>query len=341
MNIKPAQLASFCRQPDEKIKCIVLFGTNEGLINEWQNKCAVAVCEDLNDAFRFSSFEMEQISATGGEIYGEYHAQSLMGGRRAIVIKNADNNLYPILKNTLNETKSENLLIVSSLSLNNRSGLIGWAKEREDIYAVGCYDDRDTDIAQSAAQMLQERGLQAMPDAMQVLVSRLSPDRKMNAAEIDKLSLYMGERKLVEIADVRAAISDVAGADYDDLCYFTAGGNTAKADAVFERLIKEGEEPATLIRQISYHFLKLLGVNALIDEGKSTEEALKSLRPALMFYRKDDFVRQLKIWNKERILSALSMLYECERDCKTTGMPSQQVAGYCLLRISGAVKKFR
>ena len=52
MNIKPAQLASFCRNPNTDIKCIILFGTNEGLINEWQNKCALAVCEDINDAFR-------------------------------------------------------------------------------------------------------------------------------------------------------------------------------------------------------------------------------------------------------------------------------------------------
>lgn len=341
MNIKPAQLSSFCLNPDPKIKCIILFGTNEGLINEWQNKCAEAVCENINDAFRFFSFEMEQISADGSEVYGEYHAQSLMGGRRAIVIKNANDNLYQLAKNMLPETKSENLLILSSLNLNNRSSLINWAKDREDIYIVGCYDDRDAGVAQSAAQMLQERGLVASSDVLQLLTLRLSPDRKMNVAEIDKLALYMGDRKNVEIDDVRASVSDVAGADYDDLCYSVASGNTQKTESVLERLLKEGEDASTLIRQISYHFLKLLSVSSLINEGKSLDEALRSLRPPLMFYRKDDFIKQLKIWNKDRIFSALSMLYECERDCKTTGMPSENIAGYCLLRISGAVKKFR
>ena len=340
MNIKPAQLASFCQNPNPEIKCIILFGTNEGLINEWQNKCATAVCEDTNDGFRYTSFEMEQISATGGELYGEYHAQSLMGGRRVVVVKNADNSLYQILKNMLPETKSENLLIISSSSLNTRSSLISWAKERDDIYVVGCYDDREADISQSVAQMLKERGLQTMPDVLQFLTSRLSSDRKMNVAEIDKLALYLGEKKNVDIADVRACISDIAGADYEDLCYYTASGNTQKACTSFNRLIKEGEEPATLIRQIGYHFMKLLSILALITEGKSTEEALKSLRPPLMFYRKDEFIRQLKVWNKDRIFSALSMLYECERDCKTTGMPAENLADYCILRISGAVKKF-
>ena len=340
MNIKPAQLASFCQNPNPEIKCIILFGTNEGLINEWQNKCATAVCEDTNDGFRYTAFEMEQISATGGELYGEYHAQSLMGGRRVVVVKNADNSLYSVLKSMLPETKSENLLIISSSSLNTRSSLISWAKERDDIYVVGCYDDREADISQSVAQMLKERGLQTMPDVLQFLTSRLSSDRKMNVAEIDKLALYLGDKKTVEIADIKAAVSDIAGADYEDLCYYIASGNTQKACTSFNRLIKEGEEPATLIRQIGYHFMKLLSILALITEGKSTEEALKSLRPPLMFYRKDEFIRQLKVWNKDRIFSALSMLYECERDCKTTGMPAENLADYCILRISGAVKKF-
>ena len=341
MNIKPVQLASFCRNPTPDIKCIILFGANEGLINEWQNKCAVAVCDDINDAFRYQSFEMEQISSAGGELYGEYHAQSLMGGRRVIVVKNADDHIYSIIKNMIPETKSDNLLIVSSLSLNTRSSLISWAKDRDDIYVVGCYDDREDDVVKSATQMLKERELQITPDALQLLVSRLSSDRKMNTSEIDKLALYLGDKKTVEIADVKAAVSDVAGADYDDLCYFVAGGNVAMACAMFERLIKEGKDCATIIRQISFHFLKLLGVSALISEGKTTEEALRTLRPPLMFYRKDDFIRQLRVWNKDRIMSALSMLYECERDCKTTGMPQENIAGYCLLRISGAVKKFR
>lgn len=340
MNIKPAQLVSFCRNPDPKIKCIVLFGTNEGLINEWQNKCAAAVCEDISDSFRYFAFEMEQISATGGDLYGEYHAQSLMGGRRVVVVKNADNSLYQLLKSMLPETKSENLLILSSSSLNTRSSLISWAKDCDNIYVVGCYEDREADISQSVAQMLRERGLQTTPDVLQFLSSKLSPDRKMNMAEIDKLALYLGEKKNVDIADVRACISDIAGADYEDLCYFVAGGNTQKACNAFVRLVKEGEDAATLIRQISYHFMKLMSVSALISEGKNTEEALKSLRPPLMFYRKDDFIRQLKVWNKERIISALSMLYECERDCKTTGMPAENLAEYCIMRISGAVKKF-
>lgn len=341
MNFKPAQLESFCRSPNPAVKCIILFGNNEGTIAIWQKKCAEAVCGNIQDAFQCCVLEMEKISKDGQEVYAEFCAQSLMGGRRVVIVKNGDNNLAAVVKNLIPETTSENLLIISSSSLNTKSSLITWAKEREDVIIVGCYEDREENIAESVSAMLRERGLSAGPETLQVLCSRLSPDRKVNQGEIDKLAMYLGERKTVDIADVKAAVSDVAGANFEDLCYYVAGGDTLKATQMFTRLLKEGEEPASIIRQLSYHFSKLLGCVAIIEQGKSTDEAVKSLRPPLMFYRRSAFESQLRFWSKELLLRVLGMLYDCERDCKTTNLPAEQCAGYCILRISGAVRKAR
>lgn len=339
MNFKQAQLESFCKNPNPEVKCVVLFGSNEGTIAMLQRKCAEAVCGDVQDAFRYVSLEMSEVSKDGQEIYAEYYAQSLMGGRRAVVVKNADNNLAAVLKNIIPETKSDNLLIVCSSSLNTKSSLITWAKDRADVIIVGCYDDREENISESAAALLRAQGLIFDMATLQVLCARLSPDRKVNQSEIEKLAMYLGERKNVTIADVKAAVSDVSGANYEDFCYYAAGGEVMKACAMFERLLKEGEEPATIIRQLTYHFNKLLGCAALLEGGKSTDEVVKSLRPPLMFYRKAAFMQQLRIWTRERLLGALSMLYDCERDCKTTNLPAEQVVSYCVMRVSSAAKK--
>ena len=98
MNFKPAQFESFCKYPNPDIKCVVLFGTNEGAMTMLQKKCVEAICGTTDDPFRYAILEMDDISKDGGEIYAEFHAQSLMGGRRIIVVKNADNNLTPLLK---------------------------------------------------------------------------------------------------------------------------------------------------------------------------------------------------------------------------------------------------
>lgn len=339
MNFKPTQLEHFCSNPSPEIKCVILFGTNEGEISTLQKKCVEAICGSTDDAFRYSLLEMGKISKDGSEVYAEYHAQSLMGGRRAIVVKDANNDLTVLLKKMISETASDNLLILSSLSLNTKSSLITWAKERHDVIIVGCYEERAGDIAEEAAKMLKEKNLFADTQTMQFLCSRLSPDKKLNQSEIDKLAMYLGERKNVKIDDVKQVISDVAGANYEDLCYYTANGDTKQACLTYDRLIKEGEQAATLVRQLEYHYDKLLSCQALAESGKSLEEALKSIRPPLMFYRKDDFIKQLKMWNKEKILSALNLLYDCERDCKTTNIPDIQTASYVIMRLSNAAKR--
>lgn len=336
MNFKQVQLENSLKNLGVDIKCIILFGTNEGAIADLQKKCAEAVCGDINDAFNYSQLEMENISKDGGEIYAEFCAQSLMGGRRAIVVKNADNNLAPLLKNMLPETSSENVLILSSLSLNTRSSLITWAKDREDVIICGMYDDRDEDLGDIAQNMLRKKGLNIDVPTLQLLCSRLSPDRKLSQGEIDKLAVYMGTKTTVTASDVQAAVSDVAGANVEDLCYFVAGGEVKKACKMFERLVKEGGEPATLIRQIAYHFGKLLDCVAQTEEGKTADEAIKSLRPQLMFYRKSAFLRQLKIWNRDRLLRIMKALYDTERDCKSTNIPAEQSAAYLVLRLADA-----
>ena len=341
MNFKPSQMESFCRSPNPDVKCVVLFGNNEGAIAMLQKKCAEAVCGDVHDAFHCVVLEMSELSKDCGEVYAEFHAQSLMGGRRVVMVKNADNNLAPLIKNMLPETKSENLLIVSSSTLNTRSSLVTWAKDRPDAIIVGCYEERESDVAADTEKMLRDKGLSTDMATLQFLCARLSPDRKINQGEIDKLEMYLGTRKNVTKQDVEAAVSDVAGANVEDLCYYTAGGNLAKATAYFSRLTGEGEDAATLVRQISYHFMKLLECSAQLESGVSMDSVLKSVRPPLMFYRKDEFVRQLRLWRKDYLSDALTKLYECERDCKTTGMPANELASYLIMRLAGAAQKLQ
>ena len=339
MNIKPAQFEKFCQHPDNAIKCIVIFGTNEGAITFWRDKCITAICGSLDNAFQYCSLDMENISKDGREIYAEFHAQSLMGGRRIIVVKNANNNLTDFLKNMLANTNSENLLLLSSSSLNKKSSLVSWAEKCNDTLLLACYEERESDISEQVARILNEKGLIADIPTMQLLCSRLSPDSKLNKSEIDKLQIYLGERKNITAADIFNAISDVAGADFEDLCYLVANGNAKKSYAAFNRLLKQGEEPATIIRQIEYHFGRLLSCVALLEQGKSLDDAIKSLRPPVIFYRKNDFTKQLRIWNKDFLLSALNLLYECERDCKTTNYPAEQCAGQVILRLTSTIQK--
>ena len=341
MNIKPEQVEGILKSLPPQIRGVVIYGSNEGMISTLSQQFVKAVSPDVYDAFHVSYLEMSDISSDVGTLYAEYNAQSLMGGRRVVVIKEATNLLTKPLKEMLSSSRSDSLLVITSSSLKTKDSLAVMAKDESDFYGIGCYDDRDEDIATFASKFMSKNGFSIDNATFQLLCSRLSNDRKISANELDKLITYMGNKKNIDISDIQTVISDTSASSQEDLCYFVAQGFTEKAVASYNRLVFEGEQPVSLIRTLSYHFMKLLDCAVKMEKGETADKVVFGMRPPLMFFRKNAFLSQLRIWNRMRIMNALALLYQTERECKTTDFPAEQAASFTIMRIANGVKRFR
>ena len=341
MNIKPEQVDGIVKALPPHIRGVVIYGSNEGMIATLSQQFIKAVSPDIYDAFHVSYLEMSDISADIGALYAEFNAQSLMGGRRVVVIKEATNLLTKPLRELLSESSSDSLLVITSQSLKTKDSLAVLAKDEDDFYGIGCYDDRDKDISAIASEFMDKNGFKIEPNAFQLLCSRLSNDRKISQNELDKLITYMGNKKTISVEDIKTVISDTSASSQEDLSYFVALGQTDKVIAAYNRLIFEGENPVTIIRAVSYHFMKLLDCAVKMEKGETPLKIISGFKPPLIFFRKDPFVAQLKLWNRGRVLSALALLYQTERECKTTDIPAEETASFALIKIANGVKKFR
>lgn len=341
MNIKPEQVETILKSLPQTIRGVVIYGSNEGMVSTLSEAFIKSISSDIYDAFHVSYLDMADVMSDIGCLYAEFNAQSLMGGRRVVVIKNATANLTKPLRELLSSSSSDTLLVISSSTLKTKDSLAVMAKDEAFMYGIGCYDDRDEDISQFASKFMSKNGFNIDNITFQLLCSRLSNDRKISANELDKLITYMGNNKNISVEDVLTVISDSSASSQEDLCYFVALGQTEKAIASYNRLIFEGEQPVSIIRAISYHFMKLLDCAVKMEKGDTAEKVIFGLRPPLMFFRKNAFTSQLRTWNRTRLLNALTLLYQTERECKTTDLPAEQVASFALIRIANTVKKFR
>ena len=341
MNIKPEQVDGILKSLPQKIRGVVIYGSNEGMVSTLSQQFIKSISPDIYDAFHVSYLEMSAITSDIGCLYAEFNAQSLMGGRRVVVIKEATTQLTKQLRELLDSSTSDSLLVITSSSLKTKDSLAVMAKDEDFLYGIGCYDDRDEDISQIANKFISQNGFNIDNTAFQILCSRLSNDRKISNNELDKLITYMGNNKNIGIDDILTVISDTSASSQEDLSYYIAQGMTDKAIASYNRLIFEGENPVTIVRSISYHFMKLLDCVIKMEKGETADKVVFSIKPPLMFFRKNAFISQLKTWDRARILTALNLLYQTERECKTTDLPAEQVASFAIIRIANGVKKFR
>ena len=314
MIFKSVQVDGFVKKPDEKIRAVLVYGSNDGLRRDTVKRLA-----DI------------------GVLYGEFNGQSLTGGRRVIIVNDAGNDLTKAIRKMLDESPNTgNLLILSGAgSLNKKSSLVKLAEDSEDMAAVACYEDKNEDIC----SVLKSMGMTFEPAAVQLLCSRLSGDRMVNLNELEKLATYMGTAKNVTAEIVGKIISDASDAALDDIYYAALGGDKVKALSFYTRYVNEGNEPAAVVRGLTYHLMKLLVCRAGIENGESVDRAMQRLMPRIIFYRTDAFKQQLSYWSRDKLLRALEMLYAAEKDCKTTNMPAAEVVSMLLLRLAAAAKR--
>lgn len=336
---KAAQIEKYLKKSDAAIKCLVVYGSNEGLIAEYLKKLTLTVCADVFDPFQVVYMTGADVNNDAGLLFSEYSSRSLMGGRRAIVIKDGDNNLTKHFKTMFDGVASDTLVIVGSSSLNKKASLVALAETRDDMAVIACYEDRDEDIFATARAVFIEQAITINNEALQLLCARLSNDRKTNLGEIEKLITYIGDKKNVTVEDIREVISDQSSSNTDDVCYYTASGMSEKSQAAWQKIINEGEEPISVVRSLTYHFTKILSCMALMEKGEPLDKAMFKLTPRVIFFREAAFKKQVSIWNKDKVFSVLDLLYKCERDCKTTNMPVVEIVGYTLMQIASAAAR--
>ncbi len=340
MIYKQVQTEAYFKKPDNKIKAVLLYGQNEGLIAEYTKKFVQTVAKDLYDPFAVAYLDWDNVKSDFGALASEYNSQSLMGVRRVVVVKEADNNLTKPLAEMLEKSKSDTLLlIVGSASLNNKSSLVVLANTNNDMAAVACYEDRDENIVSSVKAMFAEQEITYTTEAFMMLCARLSNDRMSNANEIQKLITFVGSKKHFESDDVKAVVFDQAISGIDDLCFYVFSGVKTRALNSLKYLLNEGVEEVQITRALIRHVAKLLEAKGFTESGLSAIEAIKKVLPKNMFYRYDMGANQLGRWSRERLFDVMELLYKTEKDCKTTNMPAAEALSYTVLTLLSAAAK--
>ncbi len=340
MIFKSAQVEAYCKKPDMNVKAILVYGSNDGLISENVRRFAKTVASDLQDPFAVVNLDWGEIKRDSGQLIAEYNAQSLMAGRRVICLRDGDNDLTKVLQEFIEDSKSNNLLIVSGISsLNTRSSLVNYFNSEKFLISVACYEDREVDIATSVKKRLAEQQITYTKDAFELLCSRMSNDRMANLNEIEKLITYAGVSRHFEVDDVRKVVFDASVSMSDDLCFYVFSGQKYKALRALKNMLNEGVEEVQIIRSLLRHINMLLEGKSLTEGGISASEAIKKVLSKRLFYCYDAGAMQISCWSKDRLFDAMDLLYKAEKDCKTTNFPTADILNYLILTLVAAAAK--
>lgn len=340
MKAKPSQIEALSKQICSTFKIALIHGADFGIVEDCAQKIIKMIIPQ-KDEFSFIKISKQHLKENPACLLDEGNSISFLGGRKLIWLKEADNSVVSSVEAYLNYIQSDTFLLITSDALQKSSVLRNLVENAPDGLEIACYNDEEKDIRLTILNALREKGLTADTDVLNLLSERLTENRITTLSEIEKLSVYVGNKQGVTIQDVEAVIPKPQSATFDDLCHQTALGKQQEADRILKNLLVNGEAPVTIVRVLISHFNKLLMAVDLSENNVAKEEILKKVLRANQFKQKDMMATQIYIWKKNFLVKVLQLLLEAEKQTKTTELPAELIIERLVTTIAGIPKKIR
>lgn len=342
MKLAGAKADSFVRAPDEKIRAILLYGPDGGLIRE-RGKLLVHHFADDNDPFAITELSGDALRKDGALLSDSTNAMSLMGGAAVTNIRDVTDSAAPIVEDWLNAGAGAKPAIFEASELAARSKLRLLFEARKDAVAIGCYPDEGKDLSAIVREHLSQAGISIAADAFPVLLNRLGTDRLAVRQELDKLILFAGattgDNVTITAHDVEMAIGDVKAVSLDDIAHAVASGDQRSLSTAMDRAFSEGTNAVGIIRAVQRHLDRLHQAKCFTEKGDSVQSAVKKLKPPVFFKFVATFEAQAKAWTISDLAKALNLLILTERDCKSGLDIDRAICERALLQLTQAARR--
>src|SRR6266478_313074 len=158
------------------------------------------------------------------------------------------------------------VLVLEATALDLRMKLAKLLAEKALVVEVGLGEDlqvRQAAAVPLARSLAKEQGVDFEPGAAEDLAEFVAADLMRLKTEIDKLSTYVGNRKLIRRQDVTALVISEKTTTVWELADLLASRQQKRALEFLDRLLRDGEEPLQMLGAITWMYRKLIEASEL------------------------------------------------------------------------------
>jgi DNA polymerase-3 subunit delta len=329
MKVDARRVDAFVKDPGT-CRAVLFFGDDAGLIRQRAETMTRAVAGALDDPFRVTELDREDI----GRLADEAATLSLTGGRRVVRLREVSDAAAAAAVQAMLGGPAPGLVVIEGPGLPTRARLRTLLDAAPDGAAIACYPEDGRALADTIRHVLAAADVQVDREALAWLGSQLGADRASTQAEVEKLALYAGPGGTVDLQAAMTCVGDLAGLSLDDALFAATDGDVAMTDRALELAIAEGAAAVGVIRAGMLHLQRLHRARLAMDDGASAADATKAARPPVFFRRLGAFSRALGLWPSAMLTGALAGLAEAERACKRTGAPDLVICRNAVLALA-------
>jgi DNA polymerase III subunit delta len=323
---------------------VLVYGQDPGLVSERAQKAAKtleAATTPPGEIVRLSDSDLE---SDPDRLATELGTMPMFGGRRIVRIEASRKVNAALVGALIDGSALEGCLVLEAGALKKDDALLALFEKSTTAQAIQCYGDEARDLGGLVDEIVKANGMTIAGDARAALIERLGADRGLSRAEVDKLCLYAHGATVITLDDVRAAVGDAADLAVDGLLKAALEGDPATTGRELDRLLASGESPQGIMAIALRHIQRLHRVRTLMDQGRGLEDALRMLRPPVIYTQKALFTQQVNQWPSAALTRALEAITDGQRRSRGGAMPDDVLVDrlvFDLARLGATVRQSR
>lgn len=337
MKAVKANLFRAIDRPDPAIRFYLFHGPDES----GSRALALKLLKGLGDAEKFIVLG-QAVKSDPAALADEAGALALFGGKRALWIEPAGDEIADGVAALLDAPASESAVIALAGSLRKSSALLKLAETHAAALSHISYVPEGRDMERVIMDLAGEQGLRVAPDLAQRLASASNNNQAIAAQELTKFALFLGADR-AHPHELDHGTVDLIGADAaeGDLMRLGDLALTGRMDELLDelsRLPKGGSEAIPVLRALQRRLLMLAPLRARVERGERADAVMTSMGKALFWKDKALVQRLLSTWSAERLAEAANRVSMLERELMLRPLSNEAALGETLVTIARAAR---
>ena len=290
-------------------KLFIIYGDNEGLKKE--------IIHKIKETHVGKEIKYEETKILGNklEFYNEIKNRSLFDEKKIYLIERCTEKIseivFEIFENEINDP-----IIINCGVLEKRSKLRNLIEKSDTKVIIPTYKDTSQSLVGIAKTFFSNKKISISYETLNLLVNRCNGDRGYLKQELEKISNYLTDKKVLSLKEVSALTNLSENYSASELVDASLSKNIKKTQEILDENNYSPEDTFLILRIFLQKTKKILILLQNLGNEEDIEKVIAEHKPAIFWKDKPIIKKQMQLWSLKSINNLISKLNEIELTVK-------------------------
>ena len=288
----------------KKIKknLFLLYGENEGFKKELVQNIFI-------NSFKGNAehFDENEILNNFEDFLSSLINKSFFEELKLIIISRVSEKIIKLVNELQERQISDVTIILNAGILDKRSKLRTAFEKDKNLICIPFYKDDNRTLIQIANNFFINKQISISQEIINLIIERSSGDRINLNNELNKISLFLLNKKKINIEDIIKLTNLAENYSISELADNCLSKNVKKINKIFNENIFSIDDCILIIRTLLSKSKRLLEIKKINNSNKNIEQIISNYKPPIFWKDKEIVKNQVSKWN---IKDAEKLIYK-------------------------------